>query len=291
MAESASIDLDKRQETGNLAAAQHLIIGTAKDISPIRGRGLDRVIWIVVHKRADQIMPVILILDLALILVHEVEAGERKIPALILTEKLQNKIQWKEKVFEEQAESNSTMESIKHRWEVKCSGVIPDKEPTDWQKKTLEKLVQDIELLKLVRNFLDGKIADEVSSKDKVNDKRAHSGENGVEDTPILLSEPDRMAQGRAERLQNDISERQNSVERSPQGSMADAQSPENRQLKNRVRIHDSRPARGWHQSEEDDDLLDHLRGLVADVNYESNVRQPSAFREHRTDYKSREIH
>lgn len=56
----------------------------------------------------------------------------------------------------EQADKNGT---IKHRWNIKRTEIRPDKEPTEWQKKTLEKLARDLERLKLNGRILDGKIA------------------------------------------------------------------------------------------------------------------------------------
>jgi hypothetical protein len=106
----------------------------------------------------------------------EVQDGRRKTSVLILTEELERKIQtalalgcghkyalqdvkrWKHELLLKQADNTGALESIKHRWDVKRVEIEPHKEPTEWQKKTLEKLAQDLQRLKYNRHLIEGKI-------------------------------------------------------------------------------------------------------------------------------------
>jgi len=287
----------------------------------------------------------------------DVQQGRRKVSVLVLTEELQEKIQialalgcaykrsqksvkrWKHEILVEQADNNGTIESIKHRWNIKRTEIRPDKEPTEWQKKTLEKLARDLERLKLNGRILDGKIAaldkdlahtlnrwreawtdvhkilvevwrnagqlrsdedssvsderpvNEVSSNSKAKDKKAHSDRNGAEDTSIVLSESDRAAQRVSERRQNEVSDWRRSVESSVHESMADAQSPGHRQSTERVRLHNNQSTRRRHQGEGGNGIPDHPGDPASSIRDQRSGPQPSASREHRADYNSRQAH
>jgi hypothetical protein len=107
----------------------------------------------------------------------DVRTGSRKASALILTEELEKMIQTalalgcghqyaiqnvkkqKHELLLKRADNTGTIASIKHRWDVKCLEIQPNRDPTEQQKKTLDKLGQDLERLKYNQTLIDDRLA------------------------------------------------------------------------------------------------------------------------------------
>ncbi len=106
----------------------------------------------------------------------DVQDGRRKTSVLILTDELEGKIQnalalglghkyalndvkrWKHELLLKQADNTGSLEVIEHRLNVKRLAIEPNKEPTEMQKKTLEKLAQGVERLKANRKLIEEKV-------------------------------------------------------------------------------------------------------------------------------------
>ena len=106
-----------------------------------------------------------------------VRDGRRETLALVLTEELEKKIQtalalgrghihavqdvkrWKHETRLKQADNKGSMESFTHRFNAKCAEIQPNKEPTEFQKKTLKMLAQSVERTKANQGIMDETIA------------------------------------------------------------------------------------------------------------------------------------
>ncbi|KAI4925672.1 hypothetical protein J4E85_007551 [Alternaria conjuncta] len=106
-----------------------------------------------------------------------VRDGRREALALVLTEELEKKIQtalalgrghihavqdvkrWKHETRLKQADNKGSLESFTHRFNAKCAEIQPNKEPTEFQKKTLKMLAQSVERTKANQDIMDETIA------------------------------------------------------------------------------------------------------------------------------------